>query len=103
MSARMPIRMETRLVDGIVMVNRRLLGHAILAQTTCSRPRAEQFLGQLISGEAEVIGYIAQDAGQRAHPERIVIGNGDMVLAVFLGSQPDVGAFLPRDEVATSR
>ena len=47
-----------------------------------------------------MLGNVGQDGGQRADAERIVSGNGDVMLATLLRGQTDVAASLPRNLIA---
>ena len=45
-------------------------------------------------------GHVTKKPSQRSQFKRVVIGNGDVVLTVLPGRQPQMAAGLPRDFVA---
>ena len=45
-------------------------------------------------------GHVTKNSSQRSHFKRVVIGNGDVMLAALPDRQPQVTARLPRDFVA---
>ena len=54
----------------------------------------EQPFNELLSGQAEVLGHVSQEARQRPDPERGVVWDGDVMLATFESGQPEVATCL---------
>ena len=50
----------------------------------------KQSLDEFIAREAVMRGYAGENGGERTQPERVVIGDGDVVLATDDASQPHV-------------
>ena len=61
---------------------------------------AEQAFDQRLAAQAEVLGDIAENAGQCTDPEGRVARNREVVLAAFEGGQSQVAAGLTRHLVA---
>jgi len=67
----------------------------------CSgRLSREQAFDQRLSGQTEVLSYVAQDAGKGPNAEASVTRNCDVVLAVFEGGQPKMATGLTVHPVA---
>jgi hypothetical protein len=49
---------------------------------------------QFIAGNFKVLSNISKDAGQRAHFDRVVVGNREVMLAMFVCGQPQVAPVL---------
>ena len=60
----------------------------------------KQTLDELIPREAVMRGYASQNDGKRTQPERVVIGNGDVMLAMRGAGQPHMTARLACDAVS---
>lgn len=54
----------------------------------------EESLEDCFARQGKVLGHIAEKTGQCSNPERRVAGDGDVVLAAFVGGQPEVTACL---------
>lgn len=62
---------------------------------------AEEMLRKLVARFAEVLGDVIEDAAQRADAQRVVLGDGDVVLVTAnRRGEPHVAACLPRLFVA---
>lgn len=60
----------------------------------------EQAFDQHLSGQPEVLSYVAQDTGKGPNAEAPVARNRDVVLAVFEGGQPKMATGLTGHPVA---
>lgn len=70
-------------------------------QRRCTgRLAREQAFDQRLSGQPEVLSYVAQDAGKGPNAEAPVARNRDVVLAVFEGGQPKMATGLAGHPVA---
>ena len=65
-----------------------------LASTASS---AEKTLNKFLATDLEMSGNIGQDARKSPHLNCIMVGNSDVVLATFFGSQPEMAARLASD------
>jgi hypothetical protein len=57
---------------------------------------AEQGLQQRLSRDVQVLGHVSEDSAQCADPQRLVMGNRDVVLAASSGGQAHMAAGLAR-------
>jgi hypothetical protein len=69
------------------------------ASRTCGLS-LEQACDQCVSGQTEVLSYVAQHAGQRTNAEARVTRNRDVVLAAFERGQPKMATSLTGHPVA---
>lgn len=60
----------------------------------------EQAFGQRLSGQTEVLSYVAQDAGKGPNAEASMARNRHVVLTVFKGGQPKMATGLTAHPVA---
>ncbi len=54
---------------------------------------------EIFPSQGEVLGHVAEETGERPNPERRVAWDGDVVLAMFEGGQPEVATGLTGDPV----
>jgi hypothetical protein len=70
---------------------------------TATRSRAEEPLNDFVTADCKMRRNISEDSGQRANFDRIMIWNRDIMLAAFVGAQPQVATCFGKSQRSRHR